>query len=161
MKNLTRSLLVLCSHLPIPFVVETQRLDFENIWRSTISSVCPRQTGVNIRIQTLREQVGLLLLSQKGKECKSSFPFFLSCLCAPSENILLSCCHSALSNKLFLKVTFQGHLKNHPKPSARKEVGLFRWHRCLPWIYLRVWKDCKVLTGQGESKRRSSKVNPV
>lgn len=67
-----------------------------------ISSVCPCQAGINIRIQTLWQHVGLLLLYQKGKECKSSFFFFpaLNLPSAPLENIRLSWRHSALSHIL-------------------------------------------------------------
>lgn len=65
-----------------------------------ISSVCPGQTGVNIRTEALREPVRLFLLSPERNGMQMTLSFFPSCRCVPSEKILLSWCHSALSNIL-------------------------------------------------------------
>lgn len=65
-----------------------------------ISSVCPCHTGVNTRTETLREQVRLFLLSPERNGMQIILSFFLSCLFVPSEKMLLSWCHSALSNIL-------------------------------------------------------------
>lgn len=73
----------------------------------TISSVCLRQTGVNIRTETLGEQVRLFLLPQKGMECKLSFPFSFPVFVFHQRR---SCCHGATQRfQIYfniLKITF-------------------------------------------------------
>lgn len=151
-------------HLPVPLVVvETQQLDFDNIFKGHRAGQWMQRrlirfpvfaSCVFVRSQTLRKQIGLLLLSQKGKECQSFYDPFLPSsfsLCFVREyTFVMVPSHTSL----FPKYTFSRWLHEHPKPWDWKEAGLFPWHRCLPWICIRLWRDCRVLrrTRRGQEK---------